>query len=95
MGILAPQTAGSGRVNAKTCRSCGGIGELAAAHPALHFALVIQVSCQSSTRNPCTRPNSGSALTMVRPCARAIAAILRSFGPIIRPWTSSWCLMSA
>lgn len=38
---------------------------------------------QSSTRSPLTRLNSlVLLLTSVNPCARQIAAILRSFGPM-------------
>ena len=51
---------------------------------------------QSSTRNPATRPNSlVLLLTKVNPCATQIAAIFKSFGPMIPPCVSRSCRMAA
>ena len=47
--------------------------------------------CQSSTARPATRENSPVLfVTKTRSCARAVEAIIRSFGPIGRPSRWSW-----
>ena len=48
--------------------------------------------CQSLTRRPDTRPNSATlCVTKVKWFADAIAAIMRSFGPIRLPASSNSC----
>ncbi len=51
---------------------------------------------QSSTRRPVTRLNSFVLLlTKVKLWARQMAAIIKSFGPITEPRSSSSCWMTA